>query len=415
MKTFHGDDKRLEQQVELARKELSERNFKLVLDFKRKLMAEGVGKLRIARYISILRKIAEFNGRSFDEWEDDDIISILEAIEEEDYSSGTKNEFRKTLKKFIKVQYGEYSSLLRLIKQKREDNRIPEVLSEEEILSMVEAANHPRDKALIAVGYEGGLRIGELASLRIGDIIWHTNLNGELKAKIKVRGKTGERQIPLIISVPYLKRWIDEHPFRDGPNAIVFCSLSQRSFGQMISYQMMWKTISRIGKEAGIKKRTNPHILRHSRATVLANYLTEAQMCEFFGWTQGSRMPRTYVHLSGRDIDKAINKIYGLEEEEDEKERTIQPQKCPRCGYINAPTDRYCGRCALILDEKERLRLEMEEPRIAKDLMNYIMQNPEILGQVAEMIEFVGKIRERPELMQMLRQLRDESIQANTK
>jgi len=162
----------------------------------------------------------------------------------------------------------------------------------------------------------------------------------------------------------------------------------------MISYQMMWKTISRIGKEAGIKKRTNPHILRHSRATVLANYLTEAQMCEFFGWTQGSRMSRTYVHLSGRDIDKAINKIYGLEEEEDEKERTIQPQKCPRCGYINAPTDRYCGRCALILDEKERLRLEMEEPRIAKDLMNYIMQNPEILGQVAEMIEFVGKIRE---------------------
>ncbi|HID44012.1 MAG TPA: integrase, partial [Archaeoglobaceae archaeon] len=66
-------------------------------------------------------------------------------------------------------------------------------------------------------------------------------------------------------------------------------------------------------------------------------------------------MSRTYVHLSGRDIDKAINKIYGLEEEEDEKERTIQPQKCPRCGYINAPTDRYCGRCALILDEKERL------------------------------------------------------------
>ncbi|HID44011.1 MAG TPA: hypothetical protein EYP30_09640 [Archaeoglobaceae archaeon] len=263
-------------------------------------MAEGVGKLRIARYISILRKIAEFNGRSFDEWEDDDIISILEAIEEEDYSSGTKNEFRKTLKKFIKVQYGEYSSLLRLIKQKREDNRIPEVLSEEEILSMVEAANHPRDKALIAVGYEGGLRIGELASLRIGDIIWHTNLNGELKAKIEVRGKTGERQIPLIISVPYLKRWIDEHPFRDDPNAIVFCSLSQRSFGQMISYQMMWKTISRIGKEAGIKKRTNPHILRHSRATFWQIILPRPRCVSFLDGLRVQGCPEhTFIYLEG--------------------------------------------------------------------------------------------------------------------
>ncbi len=184
---------------------------------------------------------------------------------------------------------------------------------------MVETVSHPRDKALIVVGYEGGLRIGEIAGLRIGNIIWRTNSNGDLKAKIKVKGKTGDRQIPLVISAPYLRRWIEEHPFKDDPNAIVFCSLSQRSFGQMISYQMMWKTITRIGKEAGIKKRVNPHILRHSRATVLANYLTEAQMCEFFGWAQESKMPRIYVHLSGRDIDKAIDKVYGLEEEEENR------------------------------------------------------------------------------------------------
>jgi len=407
MDTFHGDDKRLRSQVELAKKELSERNFRLILNFKRKLLSEGVGKLRIARYISILRKIAEFSDKPFDEWQEDDIIEILEAIEEGNYAQGTKNEFRKTLKKFIKVQYGEYSPLLRLIKQKREDNKVPNVLTEEEILKMVEAAKHPRDKAMIAVGYEGGLRIGELASLKIGDILWRTNSSGELRVKIRVRGKTGERQIPLIISVPYLKRWIDEHPFRDDPNAIVFCSLSQRSFGRMMSYQIMWKTIVRIGKEAGIKKRVNPHMLRHSRATVLANHLTEAQMCEFFGWTQGSKMPRIYVHLSGRDIDRAITRIYGMEEEEI-KEKTIQPKKCPRCGYTNAPTDRYCGRCALILDEEERLKLEMEETKIAKDLMNYIVQNPAILEKFSEMIEFVERIRKNPELMLILRQFRDE-------
>lgn len=39
------------------------------------------------------------------------------------------------------------------------------------------------------------------------------------------------------------------------------------------------------------EKPVNPHHFRHSRATYLANYLTEAQMCEWFGWVHGSRVP----------------------------------------------------------------------------------------------------------------------------
>ncbi len=410
MSSFHGDDKRLKSQMKLAEKELSERNFKLVSNFKKKLLSEGIGKLRISRYISILRKISEFYDAPFDEWDDDDIIEILAAVEEEDYAQGTKNEFKKTLKKFIKVQYDEYSPLLRLIKQKRSDSKIPEVLSEEDILSMVESLNHPRDRALVGVGYEAGLRIGELAGLKIGDIVWKASVNGDLRAKIRVKGKTGERQIPLVTCIPYLKRWLEEHPFRDDDRAIVFCSLSQRNYGSMIGYQMMWKTLVSIGKEAGIKKRVNPHLLRHSRATVLANFFTEAQMCEFFGWTQGSKMPKIYVHLSGRDIDKAVNKMYGFEEQEEEKEVEAKPKRCSRCGYVNAPTDKYCGRCALILDEKERAKLEVEEPKIAEDIMSQIMQNPQMLGKVKEMIDFVEKARSNPELMQVLKQMMDENV-----
>ena len=65
-------------------------------------------------------------------------------------------------------------------------------------------------------------------------------------------------------------------------------------------------------------------MLRHSRASVLANYLTEAQMRQYFGWVQGSDMPRIYVHLSGRDIDKAVYKMYGMLGEEEE-ERKVKP------------------------------------------------------------------------------------------
>lgn len=56
----------------------------------------------------------------------------------------------------------------------------------------------------------------------------------------------------------------------------------------------------------------NPHAFRPASATHLANILTEAQMKEFIGWIQDSDMASVYVHLSGRDVDRAILKLYGM-------------------------------------------------------------------------------------------------------
>jgi len=46
-------------------------------------------------------------------------------------------------------------------------------------------------------------------------------------------------------------------------------------------------------------------------------------MCEYFGWIQGSDMPSTYVHLSGRDIDNAILRIHGKLPKENGKEQSF--------------------------------------------------------------------------------------------
>ncbi|WP_456369867.1 tyrosine-type recombinase/integrase [Geoglobus sp.] len=406
-KQFHDDEGLLLGQLRLAEKELPERSFKLILGFKKKLLAEGVGKLRISRYIGILRKIYQLHPVELGEWSKDDIIEILALIEEKGYKRGTINEFRKTLKRFIKYAYGEKSELLDYVSQiRKRERRIPEIINEDDVLKVIDVLDHPRDKAMIAVCYEAGLRIGELASLRIRDIQWLSNSKGELIAKIKVRGKTGERVIPIIMATSYLKRWLDEHPYSDNINAFVFCALANNNYGGMISYRNIYKIFVEAGKKAGLRVKLHPHILRHSRATILAKYLTEAQMCQFFGWVQGSDMPRIYVHLSGRDVDSSIMKIYGFETEEEKEEVKARPKKCPRCGYINAPTDIYCGRCALILDEGERARLEMEEPRIVRDLIDYIAHDPEKFERLKEMIEFIEKLRENPELTQMLLQLR---------
>ena len=80
---------------------------------------------------------------------------------------------------------------------------------------------------------------------------------------------------------------------------------------KLLTYNGARGILIRLASRAGIKKRVNPHGFRHARATNLADHLTEAQMNEYLGWVQSPKMTSIYVHLSGRDVDKALLKLHG--------------------------------------------------------------------------------------------------------
>jgi hypothetical protein len=127
-------------------------------------------------------------------------------------------------------------------------------------------------------------------------------------------------------------------------------------------------------KKTGIKKRVWIHGFRHSRATHLAEHLTEQQMKKYLGWSAGSDMPATYVHLSGKDIDNAIKVMHGIEDL-DTPIDIMKPGKCPRCQEMNPPKATYCFKCGLILTK--------EQNQTNDDTINAILeklkQNPELL------------------------------------
>ncbi|MDI6799059.1 MAG: tyrosine-type recombinase/integrase, partial [Candidatus Aenigmarchaeota archaeon] len=115
----------------------------------------------------------------------------------------------------------------------------------------------------------------------------------------------------LFSSVPHLSNWLEHHPLKDNPDAPLWVSVGTRNSHKQLLYYGLYQRLRRIAKRAGIKKKVNPHAFRHARATFLANHLTEAQMKEYFGWVQNSKMASIYVHLCGRDTDEAILKMYG--------------------------------------------------------------------------------------------------------
>jgi len=363
----------------IKKSKISESNKKAIFNFQEQCLAEGLGTARILKYVQTLYQLSLLLRKNFKSCDKNDIAKVIRELEKKNYSEWTKHDYKVALKKFYKWLRGideGYPEEVKWIKTtvRNSKHKLPEeLLTEEDIQKLVESAEHPRDKALVFVLYESGCRIGELSSLRIKNIQFD-----EYGAQIIVGGKTGMRRIRLISSVPSLASWINIHPERDNPEAPLWVSIGTRNKGIRMNYSTVRTMLQRLANKAGIKKRINPHLFRHSRATHLASHLTEAQMKEFFGWVQGSEMASIYVHLSGRDVDDALLKIYGLKKKEsEEKGNALKPKKCPRCEMMNPATSKFCSRCAMALDIQTAMKLEDLRKMWDQEMAEFV-KDPEV-------------------------------------
>jgi integrase/recombinase XerD len=182
-----------------------------------------------------------------------------------------------------------------------------ELLTREEVELLVKSAKTLRDKALISVLYESGCRIGEL----VGLLRRHVSFD-EYGAVLIVNGKTGMRRVRLVESAFILSEWVDRVP--KTPDTPIW----PNEFGERLHYRSIYKMIKKLMKGCSVNKNIYPHLFRHTRATHLADKLTEAQMKIHFGWSGRSDVPSVYVHLSGRDVEKAILKLYGINTRKEE-------------------------------------------------------------------------------------------------
>jgi hypothetical protein len=145
-------------------------------------------------------------------------------------------------------------------------------------------------------------------------------------------------------------------------------------------------------EKTGIKKPVNPHHFRHSRATELAKSFTEAQLCEYFGWMQGSKEAATYVHLSGRDMDDATLKYYGIKNEEETPQSKFKPIDCPRCNTKNSPDSKFCSSCSLGLDLKTVMDYETAKDELITGGVNIFNEDGTMKKEAEQIIYQLVKL-----------------------
>lgn len=352
-----------------------EENKELIFKFERSLFLEGLKKPRILKYVSQLNVMAGWHDFKYSEVTREDIEILYEIIAKSDRKDYTKHDYLIAIKRFFRWMNGgkdpEYTEWIN--PKIRNPTKLPEeLLTEEDIISMIEAAYHPRDKAIVALFWDAGGRTGELGNLKIKHIVFD-----RYGAVAVVDGKTGMRRIRLVSSVPYLAAWLDIHPYKDDPDAYLWVGIGIRGRGKQLNYAALRIQIKRIAEKAGIKKRVYNHLFRHSRSTDLAQYLTESQMKEQLGWTQDSKMAAIYVHMSGKQTDAAILKMHGIIKEEDHMPQ-LTTRICPRCKQVNGPTSDFCSRCGMALAVDVAVDVEKKRSDIAMALMELVEKDPEV-------------------------------------
>lgn len=306
------------------------------------LLEQGMSVHRVVKYLYTLKRIRLYLDIPFQEASKDDILKFVKWLRISNYSDWTKRDYKIVIRRFY--NWLQQSTLVDWIKPDRAKTEIlpEELITEQEILAMVLSATSPMARAFVSVLYETGARIGEIGALQIPHII-----PDQLGAILHVDGKTGPRAPRIVWSAAYLEEWLNVHPGQGtGP---VWVGMHGGAMGYGGLRDMFLAT----ARNAGIEKRTYHHLLRHSRATNISGYMPESRLNEYLGWTQGSDMPRFYIHLAGQGANDNILAMYGLRAPVVQTS-LLWPRQCPECGKVHGPTYQVCLVCGSTLGDVPR-------------------------------------------------------------
>lgn len=384
----------------------SARNKELITKFHNHLFSTGSKQLRVSKVSSQIRRMCLVLNRELkinndlDKLNTEDIQAVVAFYaRQEGLSEATKADINRAIKQFwgwfkdIDVRLestdrGELKEGLRLYKYiERELKRCykPQTIEFSAILSnenidivLNNGCRSIKERAFIKLLHETGARVGEFLNIRFKDIQITENLG-----QVQVDGKTGQRTIPFLESLPYLVQWMDYHPFKGNSEAFLWVGESPTRMYQPLKYFGGKRLIHRCFERANLKKKHNFHWFRHSRATLLAPKLTESMMGKYFGWAPGSKEMKTYVHLCTKQLETAFLEIHGLQREEDKQ--IIRIQKC-LCGTINKTEDRYCAKCgkplnvSVVLQDEQRVKQLTDEA--LQRLREELLEDPNFLNKV---------------------------------
>lgn len=275
----------------------------------RKIMLEELERRNysqrtIRNYLRFVERFAKYFGKSPDKLGPEHLRSYQAyLLRERKLCPGTVENHVAALRFFFirTLHRPEFREFLPYPKVGR---RLPHILSQEEVTRLINASSSLFQRTLLMVLYGTGMRRSEVARLKIAHI------DSQRMVIHVVDGKDHkDRDLPLspvlLENLRTYWRWLK-------PRTYLFPSRLHRNREQPISDKVIWLACSNAGKKAGIGKKSNPHLIRHSYATHLLEAGVDLRTIQLLLGHEDLEVTARYLHLSAPRLQQIAHPIEEL-------------------------------------------------------------------------------------------------------
>jgi integrase/recombinase XerD len=261
----------------------------------REIPEEYLMKLNLRRYspnttksylMYFSRFINHFRDRELSEITEDEIRRYMNnLISERDISDSEQNLAINAIKFYYEKVLGFQKKKYQLERPRR-DSKLPLVLSEAEVGSILKGISNLKHKSIIYLIYSAGLRISEAVGMKITDIQTDRGL-------IMVRDAKGRKDRVTLLS-PRLLEILRDYYKKYKPKEWLF----EGARGEKYSKSSIQAIFKRALERSKIRKKATVHTLRHSFATHLLERGADLRYIQVLLGHQSSRTTEKYTHVT---------------------------------------------------------------------------------------------------------------------
>jgi len=261
--------------------------------FKKQIFIENYSEQTIRNYLSVLKL--------FLEWVEKLKVEKVTNTEIQDYlyyCKKEKNYSYSTMKQVIATISFLYTRVFNkpipnaLDIKLRKPIHLPTVLSAKDISKILTVTTNLKHKTILILIYSGGLRLGELTNLKIGDI-------DSEAMRIHIREAKGKKDRYIMLSKNVLNLLREYYKTYKPTDYII-----EGQDGGKYSPQSVQSIFRASIKKSGIKKKATVHTLRHSFATHLLDDGTDIRYIQELLGHKRLETTQIYTHVSSYSINK---------------------------------------------------------------------------------------------------------------
>lgn len=278
--------------------EKNELNDKVVEEYKTYLRLKAYSHQTQKLYLSHLLRFRSFVDKEFNQVENSDIKRYLLFLTE---SNNKSKSFIDQAVSVIKLLYKEILPMANIvidIPRPKKDNSLPNVLSQSEVMKILQSTSNEKHRTILFLIYSAGLRVGEVVRLKAEDI-------DSSRMLIRVeKGKGSKDRYTLLsqIALEQLRKYYKKYK----PEKWLFEGGVQ---GDHITERTVQKVFESCCEKSRISKDATVHTLRHSFATHLLESGVDLRYIQELLGHASTKTTEIYTHVTQKNISEILSPL----------------------------------------------------------------------------------------------------------